>query len=230
MSDFASFMEKKLGGKYNLAGGGGGRGGDVGRGRGGWEGRGGGGDEGRGRGGSESRGRGGDVGRGLGGREGRGGGGDEGRGRSGREGRGGGGGSVLDALLPQKVNEVMEKKLLEDSRATPTRIISTLAGFLSNAQNVEESSQSSSEDEEEPAQYGSSIDPKVGDQVEVLTASGRSEVFNIEPGNILTPNQASNQTSEAHQIFELEIRWRISTSWSLTILSSHDLKTNSHPE
>ena len=118
MSDFATFMEKKLDGKYNLAGGGGGRGGDEGRGRGGWEGRGGGG--------------------------------DEGRGRSGREGRGGGGGSVLDALLPQKVNQVMEKKVMEDSRATPTRIISTLAGFLSNAQNVEESSQSSSEAEEEP--------------------------------------------------------------------------------
>ena len=94
--------KKKLDGKYNLAGGGGGRGGDEGRGRGGWE------------------------------------------------GQGGGGGSVLDALLPQKVNQVMEKKLMEDSRATPTRIISTLAGFLRNAQNVEESSQSSSEAEEEP--------------------------------------------------------------------------------
>ena len=145
MSEFARFMEKKLGGKYNVsreAGGGGGQGGGEGGGRGGA--------------------------------------------------RGGGGGSVLDALLPKKVNEVMEKELLDDSRAKQTRIISSNIGFLSNAQNVEESS---SESEEEPAEYGSSIDPKVGDQVEVVSVSGRNRVFNIEHGNILTPNQASTEAS-----------------------------------
>ena len=81
MSDIARFMQKKLGGKYNVGAGGeqcGGSGGGLGGGRGGSEGQGG--------------------------------------------GRGGGGGSVLDALLPQKVNEVME-----DSRTTQTRIISSKA-------------------------------------------------------------------------------------------------------
>ena len=148
MYEFESFMEKKLGGKYNVsreAGGGGGQGGGEGGGRGGA--------------------------------------------------RGGGGGSVLDALLPKKVNEVMEKELLDDSRAKQTRIISSNIGFLSNAQNVGESSQSSSESEEEPAEYGSSIDPKVGDQVEVVSVSGRNKVFNIDHGNILKPNQASTEAS-----------------------------------
>ena len=153
MSDFARFMQKKLGGKYNVGGEGG-------------------------AGGEQCGGSGGGLGGGRGGSEGQGG------------GRGGGGGSVLDALLPQKVNEVME-----DSRTTQTRIISSNIGFLSNAQNVEESS---SESEEEPAEYGKGIDPKVGDQVEVISISGRNEVFNIEPGNILTPNQASTEASEAH--------------------------------